>query len=297
MHRYNNKYGYGAILREYCGVDPTTPIWGEVQHSLFMNIRYFTANGRLGPPREQLKRFPRLLSWQNLLPFPHQVAIGDPLLYSSLLTVSAPEPVYPGLPFEEFSVFMPKLNDEVPLPDRFDTYLRGALEAIDLSAPTAVMVALHPREFEHRDKISRHLSGVAETVWTPADYPGGSTAWSNHLIAQAKNLTSDYFGAHVFRASAYFGKSVSLVGHELFNPGFHPVMTAILNNFMEAEGDMASQRAVSEQVLGVGHQRSQEELTSILGFLGWKKLAGRPVRVVYQRVRRARIRHRRRNNA
>lgn len=293
MHRYNNKYGYGQILRQFCGVDNDIPIWGEIQHSLFMNTRYFTADGRIGPPREQLQRFPRLLSWQRLLPFPHQIPIGDPLLYSRLLDDEATESPQAGLPDQPFAVFMPKLNDEVPLTERLDQYLRGAREAIDRASPTTLLVALHPREARHRDAIEGHFSDVARVVWAPESYVGGPTAWSNALMTRAEMVVSDYFGAHVFRASAYFDTSVSLVGDALFNSGFHPAMDAIMRDFLTTTGDQVSQKAISEKVLGVEFQRSRDELSDILGVVGWKKVVGRPVRVVYQRVRRASVRKRR----
>ena len=294
MHRYNNKYGYGKILRQFCGVSGDTPIWGEIQHSLFMNTRYFTADGRIGPPREQLQRFPRLLSWQKLLPFPHQIPIGDPLLYSRLLENVVTESPQAGLPEQPFAVFMPKLNDEVALPDRIDQYIKGAKEASHVVSPAALLVALHPREASYRDDIEKSLSRVAEVVWVPEGYLGGQIAWSNALMRHSEMVVSDYFGAHVFRASAYFETSVSLVGDTLFNPGFHPAMDAITRDFTGVGHDPLRQKAISERVLGVEFQRSRDELREIVGFTGWKKVVGRPVRVVYQRVRRASVKKRRR---
>lgn len=294
MHRYNNKYGYGRILRQFCGVGDDTPIWGEIQHSLFMNTRYFTADGRTGPPREQLQRFPRLLSWQSLLPFPHQIPIGDPLLYSQLKENRSTESPNLGLPGQPFAVFMPKLNDEVALRDRLDGYFHGAKDAIECASPSPLVVAFHPREVLHRDDIERRFSGVAEVLWAPEGYPGGPTAWSNALVKQSEMVVSDYFGAHVFRASAYFDTPISLVGDALFNPGFDPTMDTMMRDFLAVVGNQADQRAISEKVLGVEFQRSRDELRDILGFVGWKKVAGRPVRVIYQRVRRATVRKRRR---
>ena len=293
MHRYNNKYGYGHILREYCGQGHDVPIWGEIQHALFLNTRYFSADGKVGPPREQLQRFPRLLSWQTLLPFPHQIPIGDPMLYSTSVGSSPGELPQTGLPAAPFSVFMPKLNDEVPLPDRLERYLNGAREGIDMASPTHLVVALHPREARHKDSIARSFEGVAEVIWAPDDYLGGPAVWSHAVMRRSEMLVSDYFGAHVFRASAYFAKPIGLVGGNLFNPGFHPTMNSIMRDFLSAVSDQAEQIAVSERLLGVEFQRTRDELMDILGFVGWKRVAGRPVRVVYQRVRRAAVKRRR----
>ena len=294
MHRYNNKYGYGQILREYCGQGQDVPIWGEIQHALFLNTRYFTADGRLGPPREQLQRFPRLLSWQTLLPFPHQVPIGDPMLYfeghgsggeSAPETSSQPS---------DYGLFMPKLNDEVALDVRRDHYVAGAREAAEKSDTGHLLVALHPRERAHREYLEGGLGAVADVVWADDDHPGGATAWSQALIAGSSKLFSDYFGAHVFRASWFFERSVTIVGDSPINPATHPTMVEYLQAFLAAQHSIADQRAIARTVLGVDYRREHNELANILGFTGWRKVAGRPVRVVYQRVRRAQVARRRR---
>jgi hypothetical protein len=293
VHRYNNKYGYGQIIRDFCGVGPDVPIWGEVQHSLFLNTRYFSSDGRIGPPREQLQRFPRLLSWNTLLPFPHQIPIGDPLLYANRDTGSDVGDLGVGRSgADTFSVFMPKLNNEVDRPDRIEHYVAGAREARERNTASRLFVALHPRERAHKDTMEN-----AELVWAPENFPGGSVAWSQALIAQSDAVFSDYFGAHVFRASHFHNVRVELVGSGHFNPGFHPVMDATFRDFLDAHGDTSAQKTISEQLLGVEYLKTPEELADIAGFRGWKRIMGRPVRVGYQRVRRARVAKRRRATA
>jgi len=294
MHRYNNKYGYGRILRRFCGVSQNTPIWGEIQHALFLNTHYFTADGRLGPPREQRQRFPRLLSWQNLLPFPHQIPIGDPLLYANVSvegeSVSSGDVSVSG----DYTVLMPKLNDEVPRDERARHYLGAAKEARELSGNDRLLVALHPREKVHRSFFEQHLGPMGEVVWADDEYPGGPTAWSQKLLAQSTRLFSDYFGAHVFRASWFFDLPVSIIGPAPINSATHSTMLEHLTAFLDAQGQLEGQKMVSQTVLGVQFVRSAEELTDILGFSGWRRMAGRPVRVVYQRLRRLRVAVRRR---
>jgi hypothetical protein len=294
VHRFNNKYGYGNILRRFCWVDDSTPIWGEVQHSLFLNTRYFTADGQLGPPREQLQRFPRLLSWQKLLPFPHQIPIGDPLLYR-LPYADIPGKGVPlaGVAPGPFNVFMPKLNDEVDVPTRLTVYAAGAREAVEHSGKTPVYVAVHPRERALQVEVEKALNSIAHVVWAPDDYPGGPTTWSTQLMKQSQTVISDYFGAHVFRSVALFDTSVSLVGDSMLNPAVHPVMNSLLQEFFDAAGDFSTQYDIARKILGVDYERSREELSDILGFTGLKKFLGRPVRVVYQRIRRAKVRSRR----
>jgi hypothetical protein len=294
MHRYNNKYGYGQILRDYCGQGQDVPIWGEIQHALFLHTRYFRADGRLGPPREQLQRFPRLLSWQTLLPFPHQIPIGDPLLYAKRLGVSDTK-LADGFPGPgDYGVLMPKLNDEVPLDERRKHYLTGAREAVEQSGTERLLIALHPREKSHRDFFEEALSDLAEVVWAEDGYLGGATAWSQALVAGSSRLFSDYFGAHVFRASWFFERPVSIVGDFPINPATNTTMVEYLRGFLDANDDMATQRSVAHAVLGVEYRREPGELADILGFTGWRKVAGRPIRVVYQRLRRARVARQRR---
>jgi len=294
MHRYNNKYGYGDILRDYCGQGHDVPIWGEIQHALFLNTRYFTADGRLGPPREQLQRFPRLLSWQTLLPFPHQIPIGDPLVYAEGLGESDTKLAEGLRDLTDYTVFMPKLNDEVPIDERRQHYLAGVREAIEQSDAVRILIALHPREKSHRDFHEEALNNVAEVVWAGDDYPGGATAWSQTLIAGSSRLFSDYFGAHVFRASWFFRRPVTIVGDSPINPATNAVIMEYLHGFLDANEDTAHQRAIAHGVLGVEYRREPGELADLLGFTGWRKTAGRPVRVIYQRIRRAQVASRRR---
>jgi len=296
VHRYNNKYGYGDILRHYCGVDHTTPIWGEVQHSLFLNTRYFTADGRLGPPREQRQRFPRLLSWQTLLPFPHQIPIGDPLLYeSNRLLPDRAALTASGIPAGEYNVFMPKLNNEVPLTHRLDVYVAGVREAIERSGSTPVLVSLHPREMSVKNQVQERLAEIAEVVWAPEENSRAQSAWSQALVAQATTVFSDYLGAHVFRASWFFDRPVTIVGQNPINSATSTEMSEYLVAFVDAQSEIGIQKDVSRELLGVQFVRPPEELADILGFIGWRRVAGRPVRVVYQRVRRLRVAYRRRH--
>jgi len=294
MHRYNTKYGYAQILRDYCGQRLDVPIWGEIQHALFLNTRYFTADGRLGPPREQLQRFPRLLSWQTLLPFPHQIPIGDPLLYAGGIGGSDSQLADGSPQFADYAVFMPKLNDEVSLDKRRQRYVAGARDAADRSNASRLLIALHPREKSHRDFLEADLGDVGQIVWAGDDYPGGATAWSQTLIAGSSTLFSDYFGAHVFRASWFFERPVTIVGDSPINPATNAVMLPYLYGFLDADEQTADQKTIARALLGVEYRREPGELADILGFTGWRKAAGRPVRVLYQRIRRVQVARRRR---
>jgi len=71
-------------------------------------------------------------------------------------------------------------------------------------------------------------------------------------------------------------------------------MKRITREFYDSSEDVHAQETIAKEVLGFGYQRTQEELSEILGFRGAKKLLGRPVRVIYQRVRRAKVSRRRR---
>lgn len=292
LHRYNNKYGYATVLRRFCAVPESLPVWGEIQHSLFLNTRYFTSDGQIGPPREQLQRFPRLLSWNTLLPFPHQVPIGDPLWYFLAREDSTTWPQVSEGPHPPV-VVMPKLNDEVEFSERLSHYEMVTREAGEKHPGLPLIVSLHPREARHREEIDRSLGDVAHLLWREGQDHLSDLRWSLALISQAQAVVSDYFGAHAFRATAFFGTPVTLIGgSSLDNPGFHETMRPRLFDFLDADGDVRSQREIAEQLLGKSHQRPVDELTNIMGFTGVKKILGRPVRALYKAARRRRV-HRR----
>lgn len=287
MHRFNSRYGYGRILKQYCGVPADTPIWGEVQHSLFMNTRYFSADDVLGPEREQLRRFPRLLSWQTILPFPHQLPIGMPLGY--FLRMHQDEFVFPpgyeNLRGEPFTLAMPRMDKDLSIEERVRRY-RALVDGGKSSGDgVQVVIAPHPSEVKNRDVLEAEFSKDAIILWRGKADAIQETIWSFALMQHATELWSNYFGAHVFQAAAFFRTPTRIIGDSVFRPTYHPNINAHLHTFTEAEGDITTQAEVASNVLGLQHLKSPEELRHILGFTGIRKLLGKPVRYGYRKMR------------
>lgn len=294
MHRYNNKYGYGQILREYCQVPEGTPIWGEVQHSLFMNTRYISADGRIGPPREQLARFPRLLSWQTILPFPHQIPIGMPFGYLLKMHQRRFElpPEFDDLRGQKFTLVMPRMDNDLPLGVRIDRYEELINGSLSSGRNPLIVVAPHPSELKNKTELERRFSNRAVLLWRGKADPLQESLWSLALMQHAEELWSDYFGAHAFQAVAFFETPTLIFGTNAFRSNYHPNITGHLKAFEEAAGDVETQAEIAREVLGLQHLREPSELRKILGFTGVKRLAGKPIKFAYRKYRQRKV-HRR----
>ena len=294
MHRYNSLYGYGDILRAYCGGRPGQPIWGEVQHSLFMNIYHFRESGPLGPPREQLGRFPRLLSWQKILPFPHQVPIGIPLAYfleQNREPFNLPKG-YESLKNTDYVLVMPRMDKDIRIENRIEKYRALVEEGLSQDPGRHLIFALHPKDAENKSLLEQEFGRYGEFVWRGKTDPITDLKASFALVQNASEMWSNYFGAHVFQAAAFFNAPTKLFGPGLFKDTYHENMTRFLRAFHDATGDVATQSEVASRVLGLEHVRHPDELRDILGFTGLKSQLARPVKAVYKTLRRYKVRWR-----
>ena len=263
VHRHNSKYGYGAILRAYCGLSPREPILGEIQHSLFLSTHHFSATHVIGPPRASGSPFVPLFSWNALLPFRHQTPIGDPLLYDPTVRelISMATPIL-GTRAKRVLV-MPKLNDELDAPDRLSDYVDLVDLAKDLLQTKAIDISLHPRDLELAAQVQK-ITGLE----SPAPSKTLGAIERNHesmkQLANASALVSDYFGAHVFRAGAFFGVPVVINGEKAYHRAIHPAIRPLLQEFLMAERESDTRMHISELMLGVNYRRNPEELGDIL---------------------------------
>jgi len=294
LHRYNNYYGYGQILRSYCGVAPDQPIWGEVQHSLFMNTRHFTAAGHIGPLREQAGRFPRLLSWQTILPFPHQLPIGIPLAYfleQHREEFALPEG-YEHLQGKDFVLIMPRMDKDITLDKRMAKYRALVDEGLAQDPGRHLVFALHPKDGANKDALEKEFASNGEFVWRGKTDPITDQKGSFALVQHASEMWSNYFGAHVFQAAAFFRAPTKLFGDGLVKDFYHPNMNHFLHAFLDASDNIDTQADVASQVLGLQHLRPVDELRDILGFTGAKRILAKPASVAYRRLRRIKVRWR-----
>jgi hypothetical protein len=291
MHRYNNKYGYGQILKNYCGVSKSSIIWGEIQHSLFMSTNYIRVNGTVGPRREQFARFPRLLSWQTVLPFPHQVPIGMPIGYLLRLNkggFSLPEELR-WIGAQKFSLIMPRMDKDLSLEERVVRYGALVQEAIASSPDTLHILAPHPAERVNRETLDERFSANALVLWRGGNEAVNDPSHTLALFQHAGALWSDYFGTHVFQATAFFGTMCRVIGKNAFRVNYHENINQLLLAFGEARDYPEQMSEVAAKLLGLQHLRSPEELTNILGFQGLRRLSGRPVKAIYRKYRQAKV--------
>lgn len=294
MHRYNKLYGYGDILHTYCDARPDQPIWGEVQHSLFMNIYHFRESGPLGPPREQLGRFPRLLSWQKILPFPHQIPIGSPLGYFLAMHPGdfALPAGYEHLAGKDFVLIMPRMDKDITVDKRIAKYRALVDEGLAHDPGRHLVFALHPKDAANKDTLEKEFGHLGEFVWRGKTDPVTDLKASFALVQQASEMWSNYFGAHVFQAAAFFRAPTKLYGAGLFKDTYHDAMTHHLRAFFDASGDIDTQTEVGRQVLGLDYLRPPHELRDIVGFTGVKALLGKPVKALYKTLRRQKVKRR-----
>jgi len=294
MHRYNKMYGYSDILHTYCNAPANQPIWGEVQHSLFMNIFHFRESGPAGPPREQLGRFPRLLSWQKILPFPHQLPIGIPLAYFLAMhqeQFSLPEG-YGHLANTDFVLVMPRMDKDISIDKRMIKYRALVDEGLAGDPGRHLVFALHPKDAANKDALEKEFGRHGEFVWRGKTDPVTDLKASFALVQQASEMWSNYFGAHVFQAAAFFDSPTKLFGKGLFKPTYHDNMTRHLREFYDAADNIARQSDIAGQVLGLQYVRPVEELREMLGFTGVKALLARPVKAAYKTLRRYKVKWR-----
>lgn len=291
MHRFNNKYGYGQILRDYCGVSPNSIIWGEVQHSLFMNTNYIRANGTVGPRREQFTRFPRLLSWQTVLPFPHQVPIGMPigyLLETNNGGFSLPEELK-WLGGQKYSLIMPRMDKDLSLEERVARYGTLVQEAIASSTDTLHVLAPHPAERVNRKIVEERFGAKTLVLWRGGNESISDPSHGLALFEHAGSLWSDYFGTHVFQATAFFGIACRVIGSNAFRANYHKNVNQLLFAFGEAKDNPDQMSEVASRLLGLQYLRSPEELSDILGFQGLRRFSARPVKAIYRKYRQLRV--------
>lgn len=263
VHRHNSKYGHSRILKQFCGQDSSSQILGEVQHSFFLSNHHFNHAGRIGPPREAGQhRLVPLYSWSDLIPFTHQIPIGDPLLYDEvtvgLLSNSIDQDKNLGP-----VLVMPKLNEELSFVEREYSYTKLVGVAKELSRESTIHLSVHPRDFKLAQMV-RANTGVQLTERSLETDPVRLNQLAVNEMASASLMVSDYFGAHVFRASALFGTPVAVSPRTALHRAIHPNLREILKAFLDLDVSSPERQEISRVLLGWEHRRNPEELCEIL---------------------------------
>lgn len=205
------------------------------------------------------------------------IPIGDPFLYWAMEN----GPSDNCIKTPEINCF-PRFDDSLSSSNRITNYLSFVRNVVDTNGfDTNISLYLHPSESETvvqsiRNEIrKRNLKIVLKSE--------KSVLNRQIEIVKGSKLVSNYYGAHVFRASL-LNIDVDLVmtkePSQVKNIK-NPVIRDLLSTYYASE-KISHRREVSEVMLGIKHMRLREELKELLGWKNTKKLLGRPVRFLYQ---------------
>jgi hypothetical protein len=264
VHRHNRKYGHNQILAHYCGVDTSLPIMGEVQHSLFLSTHHFKSDGEIGPPRTFGAMGAPLFSWNSLLPIRNQIAIGDPLLYASPGIEALSSSV--GDEDSTIPLVMPKLNEELNEEQRRKDYLRLSEIAREVSSSERVLLSVHPLDLGLAQKLAQVEEGidVSQTVKSTPRTEEKKVLDAFSKLNTKRLIVSDYFGAHIFRANAYFGSKIYVDAEKALNRAIHPTLRPLLLEFLALATDDIQRQVISHQFMGTKLKREPSELKQLL---------------------------------
>ena len=261
----NEAYGNAASLRDYCQADKSAPIWGEIQHSLWLN--------NLNKANERRSRlFPKLFTWNSILDFEKSIAIGDPMGY--FLKLNPPE----LNKNPQDIILMPKFRRALSVEDRIAQYKNFMNEAIERFPGAKLVISIHPEELKYRQRIiTKEFSKIE--IYDPSDIANPMIEYVN-LLANAKTIFTDYLGVHVFRAISYFELRSEYSVKTWENPLIDEKIKTYFENFLFAQSYGEAKR-ISDKLLGLDHLRSSEELTKLLGYSKFKCFIGKILRKPY----------------
>ena len=261
----NETYGNAASLREYCSADKSAPIWGEIQHSLWLN--------NLNKANERRSRlFPKLFTWNSVIDFENSIPIGDPMGY--FLELTPPKLIYN--PHEV--ILLPKFRRVLSVEDRISNYKSFIIEAVEKFPNSNFLMSIHPEELKYRDQI---LSGQFSqiSIHDPGDIANPMQEYAN-MFENSRMVFTDYLGAHVFRARSYFNLKSEFTFKTWENPKIDERMKRYFDEYLTVSDDNSAKK-ISDLLLGVNHMKSSEELAKLLGFNKIKYLTGRIIRQKY----------------
>ncbi len=261
----NEAYGNAATLREYCNADPLAPIWGEIQHSLWLN--------NLNKVNERRSRlFPNLFTWNSILSFQDSIPIGDPMCY--FLRVNPPVLIENS----NQVMLLPKFRRVLNIDDRITQYKYFLSEALEKFPNSQFLISIHPEELMYRDKI---LTGKFSKIkiHNPQKIMNPMQEYVE-FFKSTRIIFTDYLGAHVFRAKSYFNLKSEFTIETWKNPLIDEKMKDYFEEFITARGEKDT-KEISDILLGVNYQKSPEELSKILGLGRVKSFTGKIIRQKY----------------
>jgi len=254
----NEAYGNAASLRDYCNADKSVPIWGEIQHSLWLN--------NLNKVNERRSRlFPKLFTWNSVISFENSIPIGDPMGY--FLKMNPPNLIENP----QKVILLPKFRRTLNIDDRISQYKSFMSEAMEKFPNAHFLISIHPEEMKYHDKI---LIGQFSKIkiHDPQDIANPMQEYVS-LFENAGIIFTDYIGAHVFRARSYFNLKSEFTIQTWANPLIDEKMKDYFEEFVDAQDDFCA-REISDLLLGLNHIKSAEELSELLGFTRIRTFVG-----------------------
>jgi hypothetical protein len=261
----NEAYGNAASVRAYCNADRSAPIWGEIQHSLWLN-NFNKVNER----RSRL--FPKLFTWNSVISFENSIPIGDPMGY--FLKKNPPNLVENTREV----ILLPKFRRVLSIEERVSHYKYFMSEAMGRFPNAHFLLSIHPEEIKYRDQI---LTGQFSNIriHDPKNIENPMQEYVS-LFENARLLFTDYLGAHVFRAQSYFNLKSEFTIETWENQLIDKKMKEHFEEFVSVRSDRDAKK-ISDLLLGVDYLKSPEELSKILGLRKIKSATGKIIRKKY----------------
>ncbi len=261
----NEAYGNAASLRDYCNADKSAPIWGEIQHSLWLN--------NLNKVNERRSRlFPNLFTWNSVISFENSIPIGDPMGY--FLKMNPPNLI--KNPQEV--VLLPKFRRVLNIDDRISQYKYFMSESMEKFPNANFLISIHPGEIKYRDYI---LTGKFSKIRIhDPKHTANQMQEYVSLFENAGVIFTDYIGAHVFRARSYFNLNSEFSIETWENSLIDEKMKNYFEEFVSVRDEQDTKR-ISDLLLGVDCLKPSEELSRILGLNKLKSFTGKLIRQKY----------------
>ena len=274
----NNSYGNASILCTYAKAR-RMPIWGEIQHSLWFDR----------PDTGQQKGlFKKIFTWNSILKIEHSIPIGDPFLYLS--SESNEQITLLTKELERFVLILPKFRRAVSTEEREAHYLELIREARERFPGSEFAIKLHHGQVDYwidrslELKAFRDIQPILAQNFT-SDYGLNESLLTKCVLESRSRILTDYLGPHVFRRVFNFGMETDLYKSNSFvYPSIDSGFKDLIESFTHNSTGITDKKSIAAIVLGVEWKRDYEELRSILGLSGWRKLCGKIVHQGYKRV-------------
>lgn len=279
MFDINSAYGNNRILCNYVGKN-LRPIWGEVQHSLWMNTPEFGARSRV---------FRTIFTWNDILDIGKSIPIGDPFLYQNENLDDSKN--YDFMTREKGIIILPKYRRKLSPKDRLFHYTQLLEEARYNFPGEPLLLKLHHSEAEYwKDKTSQFSAfynlEFMDELTSAISEKNGKIVDTNRILASSLPILTDYLGPHAFRRIVKYDKEV-LLSEKTYNyPSIASKMIDLIQEFRSIHTTNFQKKAIANKILGADFIKEPSELGKLLGISGFRGTISPAVKTCYCRWRR-----------